>query len=70
MSTDLLPKPFAYTNAQLDELVERMQKGWAFHRFHLEPLLAMARERNELMAEKLKSVEAQQKALAAAYGGI
>lgn len=68
MSDEPTCKPYACSNEQLDALEERMRKGWAFHRWHLEPLLAMARERNALMAEKLKSAEAQQKALAAAYG--
>lgn len=65
-----LPKPFAFSNAQLDGLVERMQKGWAFHRHHLEPLIAMARERNELLAEQAKLAEQRQKELMSAFGGI
>lgn len=43
-----MSKPIALDEAGLKDIEERLMKGWVVSRRHIEALIAMARERNEL----------------------
>ncbi len=49
----MMSKPSALTDAQIAEIEDRMRRDWPIRRHHIEPLIAMARERNQLVAEKM-----------------
>lgn len=41
-----MSKPVALTDEEIREIEIRLNKGWPLLRHHIEPLIAMARERN------------------------
>lgn len=47
-----MSKPVALTDEQIQEIEVRLNKGWQLGRHHIEPLIAMARERNLLATTK------------------
>lgn len=61
-------KPAALTDSEIRELEDRIIRGWVVRRDQWERLIAMARERNLMVAEMGKSSETQQAAMVAAYG--
>lgn len=45
-------KPTSLTDHQLDEIAQRIIKGWVVRRDLIESLVAMARERNQMVKER------------------
>lgn len=62
-------KPRALTEVQIAEIEDRLNRGWPIRRHHIEPLIAMARERNALLAEK-QSAAGAGASTADALGGM
>lgn len=52
-----MSKPVALTDAEIADIELRLKKGWVVRAFEYEPLLAMARERNRLMAAQAATTE-------------
>lgn len=45
-------KPTSLSDHQLDEIAQRIIKGWVVRRDLIESLVAMARERNQMVKER------------------
>lgn len=53
-----MDKPTALTNAELDDLALRVKKGWVVRYDQMRALIAMARERNDLVAAQATAAAA------------
>lgn len=53
-----MDKPTALSNAELDDLAQRVKKGWVVRYDQMRALIAMARERNELVAAQATAAAA------------
>lgn len=62
-----MDKPLALSDAQLRDIEERLWKGWVIRPDWIRSMVAMAMERNAMVAEAEKA--RAEKAMGMAYGG-
>jgi hypothetical protein len=64
-----MSKPIALDDAGLNEIEQRLQKGWVIRRDQIEALIAMARERNEFASRAVSPVAPQYISVSGGGGG-